>query len=252
MSILFPNVPNLPGVPQLARLLTGNVTTVNTGIASINNVLAAAFQTPSIWGVFTAAGAASVNSGATFNPSAILNAIPGGSLVSQFFGNSTANNGAVIQPDSIREFDMRAEWNLPRYPIQRGAFASYNKVIEPAEYSFRMVKGGSLESRQTFMQQVETAAASTDLYTIITPERTYTNCNPMRYEVTRKEAPGAFFIIVDMYFQQIIEATATYGSVPDTSNALPSTALPSEPLGTVTPDIPSPLAADPFAGVGIP
>ena len=99
-----------------------------------------------------------------------------------------------------------------------------------------MVKGGSVEDRHTFQNQVTAVAASYSLYVIITPEQTYSNCSVTRYEIARKNAADANFVIVDLYFQQIIEVNGQYSTtanVPGTQNATDPSATPNQSQGTV-------------------
>lgn len=230
MSLAFPNVPQLPGAPQVVRSASEAITVVSIASAAIQNVLAAASQTPNIWGVFE-------NVTTTDDD-----------------GNESQQMVPVLSPDSIREFGTGGEWRLSNYPIQRGSFTSYNKVILPAEYSVRMVKGGSVSDRQNFQASVLAVAASLDLYSIVTPEQTFTNCNVTRYQITRKGVEDAFFIEVDLFFQQINEIQAQYSTTQttDTSNAASPTAIPSASEGTVTPPPQvSPLVASPLSSVGI-
>jgi hypothetical protein len=218
MSLAFPNVPNLPGAPQVARSLSEAITTVSIGAASIQSVLASASQAPNIWGVFDSGG------------------------------------NQVVTPDSVREFGTRGEWRVSNFPVQEGSFASYNKVALPAEYFIRMVKGGSVSARQAFQAQVEMVAASLDLYTIITPEESYQNANVTRYEITRKGVADAFFVTVDLFFQKIIQIGAQYSTTsttPDTSNAAAPSAQPNSSQGTVTPTTPSTVTQDDLQPVGI-
>jgi hypothetical protein len=200
MSLQFPNVPQLPGVPPVVRALGGYVTLATAAFTAISHILSQASQVANIWGVFD------------------------------------ADNNLVLAPDSIREFDVRAEWRVSNYPVQQGSFATYDKVTMPAEYSVRMAKGGSVDERQAFQSQVEAVAASTNLFTIVTPEESYSNVNVTRYEISRKEAAGAFFLVIDLFFIQIIEVAAQYSTTantPDLSNAKDASAIPNAPQGTV-------------------
>jgi hypothetical protein len=203
----FPNVPNLPGVPQLARSsLAPPSASPTLGTPATNNTLWQAAQTAPKWGVFDSSGT------------------------------------QVIVPDSHIDFDNRNEWRVSTYPIQSGGFASYNKVIVPAEYTLRMTKGGTLASRTAFLAQVAAVASSLNLYTILTPEQSYLNCNVTRYEVTRKGVEGAYFLAeVDIFFTTINAITAQYSTAnAQTANASVPTAIPQVNQGLVQPFVPGP------------
>lgn len=208
---LYPNVPQLPGVPQLLRSgLNQPPDSVSLG-PQVQSALFGAVTAGPAW--------------------AILD----------------ADNNPVIVPDSFLNFDIRKEWKLSDYPVQQGSFASYNKVIQPFETSVRFSKGGNLSARTQFLNQIEAIEGDTNLYTVVTPEKAYPSVNVTRSEITRRGAEGAFFLCeVDVFFRQIIEVTATYSSSSaDTSNAANPTALPdlNNGLQQASPNVPPQAAA---------
>lgn len=215
----FPNVPNLPGVPLLARAALSVIIDVTT-IINIARVFAVqapvdilfhATKAAPVWGVFNAAGA------------------------------------RVINADSVLVFDYRAEWALSNFPVQQGAFASYNKVTKPFDTSVVLTKGGSEADRTTFLNQCETVAASLDLFTILTPEKQYVGVNGARMEMSRKEVKGAFFVVVELFFQRINQVDAQYsttgGQGTSTANASTPTAVPPVNNGSVQAQPPTPQVA---------
>lgn len=151
----------------------------------------------------------------------------------------------VLSPDSIMDFNYRSEFRVSDYPVQAGQFANYNKVTVPYEIPIRMVKGSSLDERTAFVTNCEFVVASLDLYTVITPERTYVGVNPTRLEISRRETAGAFFIEAEMFFRQIQQVTPQYSSTvsaaANTSNAQLPSAQPVTSLGLVQP-LPIPSA----------
>lgn len=194
----FPNVPFLLGVPQLVRaLLFQPANTVTLGAQAQHNLWASAQVVPS-WGVFD------------------------------------ANGNKVINPDNVFAFSDRAEWRESDYPVQRGTFASFNKVAVPFEDMVRMTKGGSLSDRQQFLKSIDDIAGDTNLYSVRTPEKTYLNMNILRRELLRRSSEGAYFLEVDIFFRNIIEQTPQYSSTAaDTANAQNPSALPVVNQGNV-------------------
>ncbi len=189
----FPMVPKLPGVPQLARsLLFPPPVLPSLGTQAPPEVLWHAVAAAPVWGIFNQAGQ------------------------------------QVIIPDNVIDFDNRNEWRVSTYPVQDGGFASFNKVIVPPENSVRMTKAGSQNDRTDFINQIKAIAGDTNLYTILTPEQQYLNCNVVRYEVIRRGAAAAFFLNeVDIFFTTINPVTAQYSStVANTSNASQPSAIP--------------------------
>lgn len=204
----FPSVPQLPGVPQLARPIGALAASLPTIIRkffapAMPGVLFHAIKAAPVWGVFDAKG------------------------------------NQVISPDSIMDFGFRGEWRVSNYPVQAGQFSSFNKVSVPYETFVRMVKGSTLADRTQFESDCRTVAASMDMFTVITPERSYVGVNGVRLEILRREAKGAFFIDAEMFFQEIKTVTPQYSTTTtaaaNTANAQNPAAVPPQNLGLVQP-----------------
>ena len=149
MSAQFPNVPNAPGVPNVARspLFPYDDSTEPALAGSGAEVNA---DTASQWGLFT-------------------------------------QDGDVAAPaDNIVAFDNDLEARISDYPVAPSnsgtpngtvGFASYNKVIVPYDIRLIMSRGGSVEDRQDFLKAIQDAWQSTDLFNVVTPECVYLDMN---------------------------------------------------------------------------
>src|SRR6185312_2482502 len=174
----FPNVPNAPGVPQIARSPTAPVTpTPSLGTGAPQGTLWQSSQVKPKWGILDSTGK------------------------------------PVITPDSFINFDNRNEWVITNAPVQAGAFASYNKTIVPYDVALRLRKGGTLQTRTEFLKQIERIAGDTNLYTVLTPEKSYPDVNVVRFEVTRRGVHGAYLLAeVDIFFKHVQQVTAQYST----------------------------------------
>lgn len=223
----FPNVPRLPGVPQVRRspLFPANPGPV-IGTAVALGRLWEALTAPITWGVFRqqdtqtdAAGVPTVTVRGNLQP--------------------------VITADSVLDFGYRNEYDVADYPLQDGAFANYNKVALPYEASVRFAKGGTKEERREFLNQLEDILVTTELFYILTPERTYVDVNPVRLEVVRRGAGGAYFLTeVDLFFREIRSVQPQYtNTAVATQNAQNPSAQPVDNNGTVAGERPNPVPA---------
>lgn len=220
----FPNVANLPGVPQLARsLLIEALAPPALGFAAEPSVLWQATQSAPIWGIFD------------------------------------SNNNLVVQADSVMEFGWRKENRIPNFPIQQGQFGTYNRVGLPSETSITMSKGGDLTSRTVFLQQIDAIVAqqNINLFTIRTPEKSYVNASVTRAELSRRGTANAFFFDVEVFFIEIADVAAQYSTtatptndssvssaIPVVNQALnnpqsPTTAVQKSALDAITPPVPT-------------
>jgi hypothetical protein len=209
MSVTFPNVPNAPGVPQVARAFVPTPTSIAVTLGGA--VLASLFgliSAQSQWGILDSSG------------------------------------NFVLEADSILEFEHHPKWDISDFPVQGTgnnptSFASYNKVKLPFETRVRMSKGSTLAQRQQFLKALDAAADSIALYTVITPELSYPNADILNYDLVRSSqgdrADGAFFLSeIDIYFRQIITIQAQY-STTALQNASNPSAVPMASNGAVLP-----------------
>jgi len=210
MSVTFPNVPDAPGVPQVARAFLPNPT--SAGVTIGGAVLASLFgliSTQSQWGIYD------------------------------------SSHNLVFEPDSILEFECHPKADIADFPVQGDSsgdptsFASYNKVVLPWDARIRMSKGSTLLDRQQFLKSLKTAFNSIGLYTIVTPEETYQYADILNYDIVRstegQRATGAYFLHeIDVYFRQILSVQAQY-STTTLANASNPSAVPMSVTGAVLP-----------------
>lgn len=215
----FPNVPALPGVPQLARspLFPASPGPVIAIAAAVGKLWQSIFAQP-LWGIYKTSPPVQTD------PDTGLQTV-----------TVQAKRQPVVVPDSFGEFNYRNEWAVSDYPVQEGAFASYDKVAQPFEIMVRMYKGGTKEARQKFLESIEAIAGDLNEYDIFTPEKTYVGVNVLRFELARRGPRGAFFLSeVDLYFREIRTSTATYSTTAVvTQNARNPSAQPPVNAGAV-------------------
>ena len=234
---LFPDVPNLPGVPLMARA-SPQFLAAQTAAQTVQGIVqggpAALFP---LAAANLPGGALAVSIAQKFLPAAPSSALFQSTQAAPVWGVFDQTGAQVITPDSVRVFDFRAGWDIARFPVQSGAFADYNKVTHPFENSVLLVKGGSQEARPAFLNQCGTVAGSLNLYNILTPEKQYLNVNCTRMELSRKEVAGAYFVAVELFFQQIQQVDAQYSTSgtqgTSTTNASAPSAVPPVNQGTV-------------------
>jgi hypothetical protein len=198
----FPNVAQLPGVPQLVRANQA-FGTVRLAVGAVQKFLGMAANVGPTWGIFDDKG------------------------------------NLAIKPDSFLDFDQSNDWNLPTFPLQDGEFSVYNKVILPFEASVKISKGGSLQDRKNLLDKLQQIAGDTKIYSILTPEKVYPSVNIRRYVIRRQGRNGAYFFAdLEIYFRQINQTTSQYSSTDaNTANAINPVATPPTNLGTQFPQV---------------
>ena len=190
--IPFPNVPKLPGVPALPRS-PNFPPLLKAGLGLVQGMLWRIFQVQTRWGIWDSKGKP------LGDPSKFTGLI-GNALEAAGLG-STLSTGSV---------DYSKETRVSDFPIEGGAFASYNKVEQPASPTVTLCLTGSEKNRRTFLEAIDKACKSTDLYSVVTPEVTYVNYSVERYDYSRRSSKGATLLIVDITLREIRQVSAQY------------------------------------------
>ena len=224
--IPFPDVPQVPGVPPIPVSLLFP--------PSPGGVLSATMDTldggnlPATWGIYDSSGASLADS--------VL--LPG----------SSAN----VSTNAV-EFSMGTK--IPYFPIQQGGFASYNKVQTPSNPIVILAMSGSDLDKSSFLDAIDTATKSTDLYSVVTPEVVYANFSFERYDYARHHDQGATVLVVEISLKEVREVSAQYSQTGQisTANAQLPDSKPSQPAGIVqSQPAPSPIPPSTNGLVGPP
>ncbi|HIE6469615.1 TPA: phage baseplate protein [Proteus mirabilis] len=151
-------------------------------------------------------------------PNAGLNAgisLGGAALINSLFGNywGIFNEYGVplLLADNVISLQYENKSRVVNAPIERGSFASYNKISDPWKATVQMSKGsgGALE-RGAFLAQLEILSKSTLRFIIITPEFVYKFANIVGYDLAREAKDGATLIKVNVHLEEIREVTVSY------------------------------------------
>lgn len=139
----------------------------------------------------------------------------GAALINSLFGNywGIFNEYGVplLLADNVISLQYENKRRVVNAPIERGTFASYNKISDPWKATVQMSKGsgGALE-RGAFLAQLEILSKSTLRFIVITPEFVYKFANIVGYGLAREAKDGATLIKVNVHLEEIREVTVSY------------------------------------------
>lgn len=139
----------------------------------------------------------------------------GATLINKLFGNywGIFNQYGVplLLADNVLSLQYQNTSQVVSAPIEKGTFASYNKVADPFKATVQLSKGsgGALE-RGAFLSQLEILAKSTLKFIVITPEYVYKWANITGYDLVREARDGATLIKVNVHLEEIREVTVKY------------------------------------------
>ena len=203
---LLLNVPKLPGVPAIPRSAKFPPA-ARVALGLLQGALWRIFQVQNQWGIFDSKG----------KPLADPRRFQGlaGDLLNTL-GGTTVSTGAL---------DYSKETKVADFPVERGGFASYNKVETAAAPVVTLCMNGNEGDRKKFLDAIDKATKSTDLYSVVTPEVTYIDYAIERYNYQRRSSKGATLLIVDISLKEVRQVSAQYtqsnknGQVGDTKEA---------------------------------
>jgi len=192
--IPFPSVPKLPGVPALPR--SANFPPLlRAGLGLVQGMLWRIFQVQTRWGIWDSKGKP------LGDPSKFTGLIGNALEAVGFLGRSTLSTNSLEYSKETRVSD---------FPIERGSFAAYNKVELPASPVVTLCFQGSESERKSFLDALDAACKSTDLYSVVTPEREYQNYTVERYNYARHSSKGATLLTVEITLKEIRQVSAQY------------------------------------------
>src|ERR1039458_7014020 len=77
------------------------------------------------------------------------------------------NGAAVVIADNVISVDFRQDFTISNYPIEGGAFASYNKVQHPFEVKIGFSTGGGNADRASMFNSIAAIISDTNLYDVV-------------------------------------------------------------------------------------
>lgn len=109
----------------------------------------------------------------------------------------------AIEVNSVLGFDYKRDWSISDYPVEEGAFQSYDKVELPFDVRVRVASGGSAAERQQLLSELDVLGASLELYDVVTPEKVYLAVNVAHIDYHRTATNGVGMIVADIWFTEI-------------------------------------------------
>lgn len=127
------------------------------------------------------------------------------------------NGDPVILADGVLTVEVKQDYSISSYPVEQGAFASYNKVQRPIETRFQFATGGSVSDRQAFLNSIAAIIGDTNLYDVVTPEAIYPNQNLIHQDYRRSAHEGLGLLVVDITCQEVRPASLATSTTTTTS-----------------------------------
>lgn len=136
----------------------------------------------------------------------------------------TLNGQTVVPYDSFVSFEYKQDWALADYQVEAGTttgigFETYDKVQQPFDARLVLSCGGSVEKRQAFLAAIDKMANDLNLYDVTNPETVYQSLNVQHYDFRRTNINGVNLIQVNLYMLQIRDTATQQFNQANTSPA---------------------------------
>lgn len=140
-------------------------------------------------------------------------------LIPPQWGIFNAQGGSAVTADNVMGFSYKQEWTIADYPLEAGAFESYDKVQTPFSARVQFSSGASLSNRQKLINSVAKIAGDLNIYSVVTPTKTYPSVNVMHYDYDVKEG-NAGRLLIDVWLLEIrINTSSTLSNTQQPSGA---------------------------------
>lgn len=247
----YPDVPDYPGVPPLPRdpSVTLALPVPITGREALSFTSARQqIDSGDLDGIVTGDLDTALTAGDGFGSDA------GDTNAGEGWGLYDEDGNLAINPTSFLGLENRNSTWISNYPLEEGAFESFNKVADPFDLVVGMACGGNLGERADFLARVKELAASLTLFRLVTPEETFDSVNIQRYDYARKTHNGASLIIVNLYLVEIrVNTGSEFFSEDDTAPTVEeaadattaSTSATQANAGLAANDVQNPASASP-------
>ena len=164
MSGLYPNVPDVAGVPDVLRQPGASL--INSAFLIADLISAISDFGQQQWGIYK-------------------------------------DGEPVVVSDNVVSVQYKQEWAIADYQLEQGAFESYDKVERAFNVTVTLSAGGDRENRQAFLESVDAIAGDLNQYDVVTPEATYTGVNVETYDYDRKSYQGSGILIVSVHLKEV-------------------------------------------------
>lgn len=120
----------------------------------------------------------------------------------------------ILLADTVHSLKYQNTSQVAQAPVEKGTFASYNKVQDPYKASVTLIKGGGNPTeRGAFIAQLEMLSKSTLLFNVVTPEYVHRNASIVGYDFAREPGGGARMIIANLHLQEVRQSRVEYETV---------------------------------------
>lgn len=122
------------------------------------------------------------------------------------------DGNAAIPFDTFMGCTVKQEEKVAHNPVEKGGFVDYNKTASPVNVGVVVAKTGSPSDLTAMLDALDALVSGTDLVSIVTPEKTFTDFSLSAYDYDRKTENGVDRLLVSLTFEEIRQVEAEYSN----------------------------------------
>lgn len=130
-------------------------------------------------------------------------------------GNWTLYNAdgeAAVPFDTFIACTVKSENKVAQNPTEKGSFADYNKVASPISVGLILARSGPSDELAQTLNALDRLVESTELLSVVTPEKTFLDFNLASYDYDRKAENGVDRLLVSLVLEEIRQVEPEYGN----------------------------------------
>jgi len=113
------------------------------------------------------------------------------------------NDNQVLIFDSFLGMRFRESSKISTFSVEQGTFSSFNKVGMPFDVVISVAHSGNFNTRSTMLDTLQKIKNDLKIYSVVTPEKTYSSVNLVAYSYERNSRTGPGQLVVDLYLEEV-------------------------------------------------
>jgi len=118
----------------------------------------------------------------------------------------------VFDVDSVVDLKYSNKSKVSDFPVEKGAFATYNKVASPFGVKVQLAVSGA-DRISAFLAALNVEVGAANLYNVSTPEAVCLNVTLESFDYSRASDRGLGLVVAALSFQEVREVTPAYTTV---------------------------------------
>lgn len=127
------------------------------------------------------------------------------------WGVYDADGVNLMDFDVFIRMTVKEESRVAHNPVEKGGFASYNKVAGPAQICVTLGRTGSASIRSAILERLAELVANTEFISVVTPVRSFAGMTLEGFDYSHVAQNGIDRLVVSLRLREVRQIAAEYG-----------------------------------------